>query len=153
MIQMLECLQLSQRFLSLSSFFKILVSLFCSRWMFISPFCSKLLIWVLVSLPSLLVPCIFFLYFTLYSHRFFLYFKATLNHFFEHPDHQCLNSASDRLVISIHLVLFLGFCSVVTWAIFLFSSVWQPPCVCFCVLGWAAWTSVTGTCKECGAEP
>ena len=59
MIQMLEHLKLSQMFLSLFSFFWILVYPFCSGWMFIFSFCSKLLIWVLVSFPSLLVPCIF----------------------------------------------------------------------------------------------
>ena len=56
MIQMLECLKLSWRFLSLSSFFGILVSSLCYGWMFISSFCSKLLIWVPVSFLSLLVP-------------------------------------------------------------------------------------------------
>ena len=59
MIQMLECLNLSQRFLSLSSFFWILVSSFRSGWMFISSFYSKPLIWVLFSFPSLWVPCTF----------------------------------------------------------------------------------------------
>ena len=59
MIQMLEHLKLSGRFLSLSSFYGILVSSFCFSQMFTFSFCSKLLIWVLVSFPSLLVPCIF----------------------------------------------------------------------------------------------
>ena len=36
--QILECLKLSQRFLSFSSFFGILVSSFCSTWMIISSF-------------------------------------------------------------------------------------------------------------------
>ena len=44
MIQMLEHLKLSWRFLSLSSFFCILVSSLCSGWMFISSFWSKPLI-------------------------------------------------------------------------------------------------------------
>ena len=60
MIQMLEHLKMSWRFLSLSSFFWILVSSFCSGWMFLSSFWSKPLIWVLVSFLSLLVPCRFF---------------------------------------------------------------------------------------------
>ena len=42
-----------------SSFCWILVSSFCSGWMCISFIWSKPLIWVLVSYPSLLVPCIF----------------------------------------------------------------------------------------------
>ena len=58
MIWMLEQLKLTQRFLSFSSFFCILVSSFCSSWMFTYSFCSKPLIWVPVSFPSLLVPCI-----------------------------------------------------------------------------------------------
>ncbi|KAF6119851.1 hypothetical protein HJG60_010237 [Phyllostomus discolor] len=41
MIWMLDCLKLSHRFLSLSSAFQILVSSFCSSWMFISSFCFK----------------------------------------------------------------------------------------------------------------
>ena len=54
-IQILECFRLSQRILSLSSFFWILVSSFWSGWMFIYSFCSKLLLWSLVSFLSLLV--------------------------------------------------------------------------------------------------
>ena len=63
MIQMLECLKLSHRFLSLSSLFWILGSSFCSGWMFISSFwlcgistyasilarCLSSLCWILVS--------------------------------------------------------------------------------------------------------
>ena len=60
MIWILERLKLFGRFLSLSSFFLILVSSFHSGQMFISSFCSKLLIWVPVSFLSLLVPCISF---------------------------------------------------------------------------------------------
>ena len=61
MIRMLKCLKLSQRFLSLSSFFWILVSSFCSDWMFVYSFCSKSLIWALVFFPLLLVLYIFFI--------------------------------------------------------------------------------------------
>ena len=60
MIWMLECLKLCWRFLNLYSFFWIPVSSFCSGWMSMSYFCSKLFIWVLVSFPALLVPCTFF---------------------------------------------------------------------------------------------
>ena len=59
MIRMLEHLKMSWRFLSLSSFFWILVSSFCSSWMLIYSFWSKSSIWVPVSFPSLLVPCTF----------------------------------------------------------------------------------------------
>ena len=60
------------------------------------------------------------------------------------------------------LVLFLGFCSVLSFGPYFFvSSIWQPPCVCFCVLGRAALTPCLssmacyrkGTCKLYGVEP
>ena len=54
-----ERFKMSWRFLSLSSFFWILVSSFFSGWIFLSSFWSTLLIWVPVSFPSLLVPCTF----------------------------------------------------------------------------------------------
>ena len=43
-------------------FFWILVSSFYSGWMFISSFCFKSLIWVLIFFPSLLVPYNFWLW-------------------------------------------------------------------------------------------
>ena len=88
-IQMLKYLKLSQSFLSLSSFFWIVVCSFCSGWMFISSFYSKSVIWVPASFPSLLVPCIFFFISSLYCLHFFLYFAAVLSYFSEHPDYQC----------------------------------------------------------------
>ena len=90
MIQMLECLKLFWRFLSLSSFFWILISSFYSGWMFISSFCSKSLIWVPVSFPSQLVPCIFFfisLSIAFISSSFLCLYS--INHFCEHHDYQC----------------------------------------------------------------
>ena len=52
-----------------------------------------------------------------------------------------LNSACDRLAIFFCLVLFLVFCSFLSFGLcFFVSSIWQPPCVCFCVLGRAALT-------------
>ena len=65
-----------------------------------------------------------------------------------------LNSASDRLTISICLVLFLGFCSVLSFEPYFFVSlVWQPPCVHFCVLGRAALSLCFSTSvKLYGAE-
>ena len=120
MIWMLECLKLSQRFLSLSSFFWILVSSFCSGWMFISSFCSKSLIWVPVSFSSLLVPCVFF----------FISLRIAFTYFFILGPYSIisvsilitsvLNSASDRLAISLSLSYFSGTltCSFI-WAIFL----------------------------------
>ena len=87
MIQMLECLKLSQMFLSLSSFFWILVSSLCSSWMFISSFCSKSLIWVLL---------------------FFPYTFAVLNDSLSIIITIVLNSASDRLAISLSLSSIFG---------------------------------------------
>ena len=65
-----------------------------------------------------------------------------------------LNSASDRLAISSHLVLFLEFCSVLSFGPYFFVSlIWQPLCVCFCVLGKAALTPCLSTpVKLYGAE-
>ena len=57
-----------------------------------------------------------------------------------------LNCASDRLAIFVRLVLFLGFCSALSFGpCFFVSSIWQPPCVCFCVLGRAASTWCLGS--------
>ena len=71
-----------------------------------------------------------------------------------------LNSASDRLVISISFSSFPGvlLCSFIG-PYFFVSLIRQPPCVCFCVLGRAALTPCLSsvayyrrdTCKLCGA--
>ena len=87
-IWMLERFKMPWRFLSLSSFFRILVSSFFSGWMFLSSFWSTLLIWVPVSSLSLFVPCLFyfislFLAFTFPSN---LWPYSTNS---EHPDYQC----------------------------------------------------------------
>ena len=116
--QMLECLKLSQRFLSLSSFFWILASSFSSGWMLISSLCSKPLIWVLVSFPSLLTPCIFY---------FISLCVAFTSSFFDRAQSilsvlitSVLNSASDRLPISSSLRSFsrVLVCSFI-WAVYL----------------------------------
>ena len=84
MIQILGHLKLSQRFLSLSSFFWILVSSFCSGWMFISSF------WFESQFPSHIVGSLnILLYFTLCSLHLFLHFGTELSQFCEHPDYQC----------------------------------------------------------------
>ena len=97
MIQMLEHLKLSWTFLSFSSFCWILVSSFFSGWMFISSFWYKLLIWVLVSFLSLLVP---------YSFSFISFCIAFTSSSILRPSltisvsiliTSVLNSASDRL--------------------------------------------------------
>ena len=100
MIQMLEHLKLSWRFLSLSSFFWVLVSSFFSGWMFLSSFWSTLLIWVPVSFLSLLVP---------YSFSFISLFIGFIfpSNLWPYSTNSVsilitsvLNSASDRLAIS-----------------------------------------------------
>ena len=49
-----------------------------------------------------------------------------------------------------HLVLFLEFCSVLSFGPFFFvSSLWQPLCVCVCVLGRAAWTPCLSSVAYC----
>ena len=56
MMQMLECLKLSLRLLTLSLVFWILFSS-CSDWFIFASLCSKLLIWFSASSTSLLFPC------------------------------------------------------------------------------------------------
>ena len=113
-IWVLECLKLSQRFLSLSSFSGIFVSSFCFGWMVISSFCSKLLIWVLVSFPSLLSSSIF-LYFTLHSLHFFILGPNSIisvNFLIT----SVFNSASHRLSLSSSLSSFSG--------VLIYSFIW-----------------------------
>ena len=117
---MLECLKLSHSFLSISSCFWILVSSFCFGWMFISSFCSKLLIWVPISFPSLLVPCIFcfFSLWVAFSSYFILQLRAISS--VSILITCVLNSASNRLSISLSLCSFPGvfICSFI-WVIFI----------------------------------
>ena len=105
------------------SFFWILISSFCSSWMFLSSFCSKSLIWVPVSFPSLLVPCIFFfisLYIAFISY-FILWPHSTIS--VSILITSVLNSASDRLAISSSLSSFSGVLIYsFIWAIFLCLS-------------------------------
>ena len=123
MIQILECLKLSQRFLSLSSFF--LSS--CVFILFRLNVCFFLLFQIVDLSPGFLLFTVgslyIFLYCTLYTLPFFLNFATILNHFCEHPITSVLNCASDRLAISSSLRSFPGvlICSS-SWAIFLFLS-------------------------------
>ena len=120
MIWILECLRLFQSFLSLSLFSLILVSSFCSGWMFISSFCFKSLIWVPVSFPSLLVPCIFsFIYVCVAFISSFILQLSSIS-FVSVLITSVLDSASARLSVFSSLSSFSGvlICSF-TWAIFL----------------------------------
>ena len=126
MIWISEHLKLSQRFLSLSSFFELLCLHSVLVECFGVFFCSKLLIWVLVSFASLFVHCIFF---------FISLSMAFTSSYILYPNSMIsvsilitsvLNSALDRLAISSLLsCIFSGalICSFL-WAIF-FSLSWR----------------------------
>ena len=119
MIQMLECLNLPQRFLSFSSLFWILVSSFCYGWLFISSFSLKSLIWVLVSFPSLFVSYISFFIslFVAFTSFFILWPYSTIS--VSILITSVLNSASDRLTISSLHSSFSGvLISFFIWAVF-----------------------------------
>ena len=134
MIQMLVHLKLSHRFLNLSLVFWILVFSFCSDWLFISSCCSKSLIWIPASFPSLLVPCRFF-FISLCNFHFFLYFLPYSMSSLSILITSVLNSASDRLAVSILLNSFAGllFCSLI-WAIFLHLFILAASlCLCLCI--------------------
>ena len=107
LIQMLECLKLSCMFLSLSSFFWILISSFFSGWMFISSFCSKLLIWVPVSFPSLLVPYTFS-FISLFIAFTFVYI---LQPYWTNPVSILITSVFKSFDLFFHLGLFFFFLS------------------------------------------
>ena len=116
---MLEHLKLSWRFLNLSWFFQILLSSFCFGWMFISSFHS---IVDLSSsfLPSLLGPYIYF-FISLciaFTFSFILHLHSIIS--MSMLITSVLNSASDRLAISVLLSSSFGvlICSFI-WAIFL----------------------------------
>ena len=65
-----------------------------------------------------------------------------------------LNSASDRLFITISFRSFLEFCSALSIGPYFFvSSIWQPPCVCFCVLGRAHLIPCLSSVANCRKGP
>ena len=82
--------------------------------MLISSFCSKSLIWVLVSFPSLLVPCIFFFIslYTAFTSSCILRPYSTIS--VSILITSVLNCASDRLAISSSLSVFLKLWSVLS---------------------------------------
>ena len=124
MIRMLECLKMSCRSLSFSLFW-ILISSFCSGWMFLSSFWSKSLIWVLVSFPSLLIPPYIFFFISLciaFISSFILQLSSINSVSIWLPVFWTL--PSDRLSISLSLTFIFGvlICSLI-WPIFLCLSV------------------------------
>ena len=134
---MLVCLKLSQRLLTLSSFFWILSSFCSSNWVLLASLYSKSLILVLASSTLLLIPC------KLLFHLVYLSFLTgpflTLLRFSLRSlgilITSVVNSVPSRLLVSILFISFSGvlFSSLI-WNGFV-SSLWQPPCVCFYVLG------------------
>ena len=148
MIRMLLCLKLSQRLYMLPSFVWILFIFCCSDWLFFVPLYSKS-IWFLPSSTLLLIPYKFFLT----DWIFFMLLRFSLNSLSSLIT-VVLNSASSRLSLfflsPFCLVLFLEFCSVLSLGpCFFFSSFWQPPCVCFYVLGTAALTPCLSSMASC----
>ena len=101
--------------------------------MFISSFCSKLLIWVPVSFPSLLVPCIFcFISLWVIFTSSFILWPFSVN-FVSILITSVLNSAPDRLSISSSLnSSFLKFWSVLSFGPYFFISVHL-----LCSKGWS----------------
>ena len=120
MIWTLEHWKLSQRFLSLFSFLWIPVSSLCSGWMFISSFYSKWLIWVPVSFPLQLIPCIysFISRCIAFTSSFILWPYSTISVGILITS--VLNSSSDRLAISLCWGLFLDFWSVLSFGLYFF---------------------------------
>ena len=118
--------------------------------MFISSFCSKLLIWVPVYFPALLVPCTFsFISFCLPSLHFFLFWYHTQPFLwaFWLPVFWTLHLIG--WLSPPYLVLFLGFCSVLScgpsffvlvhrlcckWWNLRYSPGWSNPLCCIVVL-------------------
>ena len=137
---MLGHLKLSLTFLSLSSFFWILVSSFFSGGMFLSSFWSTPLIWVPVSFTSLLVPCtISFVYLSI-GFIFSSGFQPNSTNYVSVLKISVLNCASDRLAIP-SLLSYISSGALIysfIWAIFFLS--W---CTCYvkgrslrCLPGW-----------------
>ena len=140
MIWLLVCLEMSQR-----HFYSILVFLhsfffLLSGWMLISSLCSMSWIWILASLSPLLVPCRFFFISLSVTFISSWVFFILLQWFLWASWSPVFSYLSLIGWLSLfHLVLFLGFCSVISFGSYFFVfSFWQPPCICFCVLGGAA---------------
>ena len=97
MIQMLEHLKLSQRFLSLVIFLNS--CFFIVFWLNVSFF---LLVQTIDLSPGFLPVTVtslyIFLYLTFHSLHFFLYFVTILNHFCEHLDYQCFELCIRQVV-------------------------------------------------------
>ena len=86
-IQILEPLKVSQRFLSFSSSFSTLVSKFCSSWMFIYSLFSQIIDLSPGFLPVTVGSLNILLYFILGIFHLFFHFSTKLNKFCEHFDY------------------------------------------------------------------
>ena len=155
MIQMLAHLEMSQSLLILSLFFQILISSFCSDWMFI-PYVPNYWFVIPVSFPLLLVPCRFF----------FISLSVTfISSFMLLP----YPMSSLCILITVFwtlplvgwlspfcLVLFWAYYSVLSFGLYFFvSSIWQLPWVCLCILGRGALTPCLNSVAHCrkGTRP
>ena len=161
---MLVHLEMSQKLLG-QSFLCVILFSSCFSGENAYFLCVKSMIWISASSPPLLVPYrFFFISFNvtfIYAQGFYMplpYSMGSLKILIT----SVLNSASDRLFISISFSSFSGilFCSFI-WAIVLCLFNLAATCVCFCVLCRAALTLCLSsraycrkrTCKMCGAEP
>ena len=122
MIQILERLKLSQRFLSLSIFFEFLILHSVLAGCLFLPFVLDH--WLSPSfLPFTVGSLCVLLYFTLGSLHLFLSFCGQAQSVVSILITSVLNSASDRLAISLLLSFFLEFCSVLLFGPYIFASV------------------------------
>ena len=141
MKRMLNCLKLFHRLLTLSSFWGVLFSC-CSDWLFFASLCSKSLIWFSALTTLLLFACKLFFVSVIVSFDsdwMFFYAAEVLTKFPEHPHNQCFELCIYDCLSPFCLVFFLEFWSILLFGpCFFVSSFWQPPCVCFYVLGRAA---------------
>ena len=137
MMWMLDLLKLSQRLTLLSSLFWILFSSCCSDCLFF------LLPYILYHwFDSWLHPlyCCFLVNCFLFHFWLDLFYDVeVLTKFLEHPYNQRFELCIWVCLSPFCLVSFLEFWSVLWFGpCFFVSSFWQPPCVCFYVLGRAA---------------
>ena len=125
-------------------FFWIPFSSCCSNWLLFSALCSKSLIWFSASSTLLLFPCkLFFISISVSfvsDWIFFMILRSSLS-YLSILITSVLNSASNRLLSSISFSSFSGVWILPSCGPYFFvSSFWQPPCVCFYILGRATLT-------------
>ena len=144
MTRMLDLFNSSQRLLLYYPYiFWLLFSASCSDWLFFASWCSKSLVWFSAS-SILFFPCqLFFISISVFFISYWVFFMLLTSSLSSLRSYRnsVLNSTSDRSLISISFSSVSGvlICFSIGPCFFL-SSFWQPPCVCFYVLGRAALT-------------